>query len=48
MLVMEYIEILMGKYGVEGDKLLYWFNDNGGCDVSLCYDLIVFLVCVVV
>ena len=38
---LEYTEILMGKYGVEGDKLLYRFEDNGGRDVSLRYDLTV-------
>jgi len=38
---LEYTEILMGKYGTEGDKLLYRFEDNGGRDVSLRYDLTV-------
>ena len=27
---LEYTEILTGKYGTEGDKLLYRFEDNGG------------------
>ena len=38
---LEYTEILLGKYGTEGDKLLYRFEDNGGRDVSLRYDLTV-------
>jgi histidyl-tRNA synthetase len=38
---MEYAEILTGKYGEEGDKLLYRFEDNGGRDVALRYDLTV-------
>ena len=38
---LEYTEILMGKYGAEGEKLLYRFEDNGGRDVSLRYDLTV-------
>ena len=37
----EYSEILLGKYGEEGDKLLYRFEDNGGRDVALRYDLTV-------
>jgi len=37
----EYTDILMGKYGAEGEKLLYRFEDNGGRDVSLRYDLTV-------
>lgn len=37
----EYAEILMGKYGDEGDKLLYRFRDNGDRDVALRYDLTV-------
>ncbi len=36
---LEYTEILMGKYGDEGDKLMYRFRDNGGRDVALRYDL---------
>ena len=35
----EYAEILLGKYGDEGDKLLYRFRDNGDRDVALRYDL---------
>ncbi len=37
----EYAEVLLGKYGEEGDKLLYRFEDNGGRDVALRYDLTV-------
>jgi histidyl-tRNA synthetase len=37
----EYADILLGKYGDEGDKLLYRFQDNGGRDVALRYDLTV-------
>ncbi|MEK7607894.1 MAG: histidine--tRNA ligase [Patescibacteria group bacterium] len=36
---LEYSEILMGKYGDEGDKLMYRFKDNGDRDVALRYDL---------
>lgn len=38
---LEYAEVLLGKYGVEGDKLLYRFRDLGGRDVALRYDLTV-------
>lgn len=38
---LEYSEILVGKYGDEGDKLLYRFRDNGDRDVALRYDLTV-------
>lgn len=37
----EYADILLGKYGNEGEKLLYHFKDNGGRDVALKYDLTV-------
>ena len=37
----EYADILLGKYGDEGDKLLYRFRDNGDRDVALRYDLTV-------
>ncbi len=37
----EYADVLLGKYGVEGEKLLYRFTDNGGRDVALRYDLTV-------
>ncbi len=36
--VLEYEEILMGKYGDEGDKLMYRFEDNGGRRVAMRYD----------
>lgn len=35
---LEYEEILQGKYGKEGDKLMYKFTDNGGRRVALRYD----------
>lgn len=35
---LEYDEILQGKYGEEGDKLMYRFKDNGGRKVALRYD----------
>jgi len=38
---LEYAEILLGKCGEEGDKLLYRFADHGGRDVALRYDLTV-------
>ena len=38
---LEYSEVLMGKYGTEGEKLLYRFRDNGDRDISLRYDLTV-------
>jgi histidyl-tRNA synthetase len=38
---MEYSEVLLGKYGAEGDKLLYRFLDNGERDIALRYDLTV-------
>lgn len=38
---LEYAEILTGKYGDEGDKLLYQFDDNGGRRVAMRYDLTV-------
>lgn len=37
----EYADVLLGKYGDEGEKLLYRFQDNGGRDVALRYDLTV-------
>ncbi len=36
--VLEYEEILMGKYGDEGDKLMYRFTDNGERRVAMRYD----------
>lgn len=38
---LEYSDVLLGKYGDEGDKLLYRFEDNGGRDIALRYDLTV-------
>jgi len=38
---LEYAQILLGKYGDEGEKLLYRFRDNGKRDVALRYDLTV-------
>lgn len=38
---LEYADCLLGKYGDEGDKLLYRFKDNGDRDVALRYDLTV-------
>ncbi len=38
---LEYADILLGKYGDEGDKLLYRFRDNGDRDVAMRYDLTV-------
>lgn len=38
---LEYSELLLGKYGDEGDKLLFRFRDNGDRDVALRYDLTV-------
>ena len=35
---LEYEEILMGKYGEDGDKLMYRFEDNGKRKVALRYD----------
>ncbi len=36
---LEYAEVLTGKYGDEGEKLMYRFKDNGDRDVALRYDL---------
>src|SRR3989338_4695864 len=36
--VLEYEEVLLGKYGDEGDKLMYRFTDNGDRRVALRYD----------
>lgn len=38
---LEYAELLLGKYGDEGEMLLYRFVDNGDRDVALRYDLTV-------
>ncbi len=37
----EYAEVLEGKYGREGEKLVYKFKDKGGRDLALRYDLTV-------
>ncbi len=34
----EYAETLLGKYGEEGNKLLYQFRDNGDRNIALRYD----------
>src|SRR3989344_3977058 len=39
--VLEYKEILTGKYGSEGEKLMYSFRDRGERDVAMRYDLTV-------
>jgi len=36
---LEYAETLEGKYGEEGEKLIYKFQDRGGRNVALRYDL---------
>ena len=36
---LEYAQTLEGKYGEEGDKLIYRFEDRGGRSVALRYDL---------
>jgi len=36
--VLEYEDVLTGKYGEEGDKLMYKFEDNGGRRVAMRYD----------
>src|SRR3990167_2274958 len=38
---LEYKEVLTGKYGAEGDKLLYSFTDQGSREVAMRYDLTV-------
>ena len=35
---LEYQELLLGKYGMEADKLVYKFEDNGNRKVALRYD----------
>ncbi|MBI3069936.1 MAG: histidine--tRNA ligase [Candidatus Levybacteria bacterium] len=35
---LEYEEVLLGKYGEEGDKIMYRFEDLGGRKVALRYD----------
>lgn len=36
---LEYEDILAGKYGDEGEQLMYRFRDNGERDVAMRYDL---------
>lgn len=36
--VIEYAETLLGKYGEEGSKLVYQFEDHGGRSIALRYD----------
>ena len=36
---LEYSETLEGKYGEEGDRLIYKFQDRGGRSVAMRYDL---------
>src|SRR5215210_7610235 len=38
---LEYLDILLGKGGAETDKQLYKFQDHGGRDVGLRFDLTV-------
>jgi histidyl-tRNA synthetase len=38
---LEYAEVLLGKGGGETDKQVYRFQDNGGRDVALRFDLTV-------
>ena len=38
---LEYADILLGKLGDEGEKLLYRFTDHGGREVAMRYDLTV-------
>ena len=38
---LEYTEVLLGKGGGETDKQIYRFNDHGGRDVSMRFDLTV-------
>ena len=39
--ILEYTEILLGKGGGETDKQIYRFDDQGGRDVAMRYDLTV-------
>ena len=36
---LEYSEVILGKYGVDAEKLLFRFEDNGGRDVCMRYEL---------
>jgi len=39
--ILEYTEILLGKGGGDTDKQIYRFEDQGGRDVAMRYDLTV-------
>ena len=39
--VLEYEDVLTGKYGAEGEQLMYRFKDQGQRDVAMRYDLTV-------
>jgi len=39
--VLEYEDVLAGKYGEEGEKLMYRFRDQGDREVAMRYDLTV-------
>lgn len=39
--VLERYDTLTGKYGEEGERLMYHFQDNGGRDVAMRYDMTV-------
>jgi len=39
--VLEYEDVLAGKYGAEGEQLMYRFKDQGERDVAMRYDLTV-------
>ncbi len=39
--ILEYSEVLLGKYGDEGERQIYRFIDQGGRDVCLRFDLTV-------
>ena len=36
---LEYSEVILGKYGEDAEKLLFRFEDNGGRDVCMRYEL---------
>ncbi len=38
---LEYAELLLNKYGAEADKLVYSFEDRGGRQIALKYDITV-------
>lgn len=45
--VFELRDVLLGKYGEEGGKLVYDLADQGGELCSLRYDLTVFPICII-